>query len=623
MAITDKKISTVYNGRDIASLSDRPNQDGMTATELKARFDQLGKEIIPKLNALIDELFADLYSGSTQDGHTHNLDNLVDGITYKLFTALERAKLSAIAENAEVNQNAFSNVKVGSTTIASSAKTDTFELVAGLNVSIAVDSLTKKITLSATGDLATEAVQSYIEDIGNYFTSLNVEGALQEVGANITDVKSQLAKNAANIVTIIPSGTDDTTTIQSVLDNNDIPRLIDGTYYVSSLILNNNAKIITSGYKTILKQKSGVTDGTRILVIQGSNIVVDEMIYEGNINTDTGEQNHGVYIRNNTNVIQNVLIKGIIAKNIRGDGLYIGGVTDYNPTNITIGDVSAVNCYRNGVSITAGINLKIGNIQSLQCGVLGVDLESDTQGGAINNVEIGNIITSNVGILASGGSYPYVQNVEIGFVECRKTKAGSTPDYPTLDTDNDGITFRNARNIKIKGLDIDGFDRFAVQSIINVDDRYSDNIEIGSLVIANCSLNDVTYNSYVNMAGFNLVKIGYVKSTTQTGKAAFKGTSKTANEQNIIIGSSKHSGGVFAQYCGLYANNLDVVSDTVTVGSLKNLSMILNSKLNGTTIVSYSDNVIFEGCTLTHTVSRESNGINIFRNNVINTVFTT
>ena len=205
MAITDKKISTIYNGRDISSLSDRPNQDGMTATELKARFDQLGKEIIPKINDLIDELFADFYSGSEQTGHTHNIDNLVDGITYKLFTAVERAKLGAIAEGAEVNQNAFSNVKVGSTTIASSVKTDTFELVAGLNVSIAVDTLTKKITLSATGDLATEAVQSYIEDIGNYFTSLNVEGALQEIGAKLSPSSSKATPIDADTILLSDS----------------------------------------------------------------------------------------------------------------------------------------------------------------------------------------------------------------------------------------------------------------------------------------------------------------------------------------------------------------------------------------------------------------------------------
>lgn len=69
MAITDKKISEVYSGRDISSLSDNPNQDGMSASSLKARFDQLGKEIIPKYNDLIDELYAYL---------TVNDDNVLD-----------------------------------------------------------------------------------------------------------------------------------------------------------------------------------------------------------------------------------------------------------------------------------------------------------------------------------------------------------------------------------------------------------------------------------------------------------------------------------------------------------------------------------------------------------------
>lgn len=56
MAITDKKVSEVYTDRDISSLSDKPNNDGLTATQLKAKFDQLNKEVIPQYNDLIDEL---------------------------------------------------------------------------------------------------------------------------------------------------------------------------------------------------------------------------------------------------------------------------------------------------------------------------------------------------------------------------------------------------------------------------------------------------------------------------------------------------------------------------------------------------------------------------------------
>lgn len=77
MAITDKKISIIYPGRDISSLSDRPNEDGMSASDLKARFDQLGKEVIPNFNDLIDLL--DAYITSNNNDITA-LETAVDGL---------------------------------------------------------------------------------------------------------------------------------------------------------------------------------------------------------------------------------------------------------------------------------------------------------------------------------------------------------------------------------------------------------------------------------------------------------------------------------------------------------------------------------------------------------------
>lgn len=56
MALIDKKVSEAYSGRDISSLSNRPNEDGIDGEELKARFDQLGKEVIPNFNDVIDIL---------------------------------------------------------------------------------------------------------------------------------------------------------------------------------------------------------------------------------------------------------------------------------------------------------------------------------------------------------------------------------------------------------------------------------------------------------------------------------------------------------------------------------------------------------------------------------------
>ena len=59
-------------------------------------------------------------------------------------------KLEGIQTGAEVNQNAFSNVVVGSTTIAADDVTDTLTLVAGSNVTLTPDATNDKVTIAAT-----------------------------------------------------------------------------------------------------------------------------------------------------------------------------------------------------------------------------------------------------------------------------------------------------------------------------------------------------------------------------------------------------------------------------------------------------------------------------------------
>lgn len=79
---------------------------------------------------------------------SNTLDDVLDGTTYKRMTAAERTKLSGIATGAEVNQNAFSKVTVGSTTINASSKTDTLEIAAGDGITLSVSG--KKVTVSET-----------------------------------------------------------------------------------------------------------------------------------------------------------------------------------------------------------------------------------------------------------------------------------------------------------------------------------------------------------------------------------------------------------------------------------------------------------------------------------------
>lgn len=72
------------------------------------------------------------------------------GLSTNDYTTTEKNKLSGIASGAEVNQNAFSNITVGSTTIAADSKTDTLTLVAGSNITLTPDATNDKITIAAT-----------------------------------------------------------------------------------------------------------------------------------------------------------------------------------------------------------------------------------------------------------------------------------------------------------------------------------------------------------------------------------------------------------------------------------------------------------------------------------------
>ena len=70
------------------------------------------------------------------------------GLSTNDFTNDLLTKLNGIASGAEVNQDAFGNVKVGATTITAGSKTDTIEFEAGSNVTLTPDASNEKVTIA-------------------------------------------------------------------------------------------------------------------------------------------------------------------------------------------------------------------------------------------------------------------------------------------------------------------------------------------------------------------------------------------------------------------------------------------------------------------------------------------
>ena len=135
----------------------------------------LADNVIYNGDQQLDEIIADILSRvSSLEGGTIKIDaelsststnavqnkviyaalgNKVDkesgkGLSANDFTNTLLSKLNGIANGAEVNQNAFSKVTSGEDTASASSKTDTLNLVAGSNVSIAIQG--KTITISST-----------------------------------------------------------------------------------------------------------------------------------------------------------------------------------------------------------------------------------------------------------------------------------------------------------------------------------------------------------------------------------------------------------------------------------------------------------------------------------------
>ena len=97
----------------------------------------------------------------TKTSDLTNDSNFVSDASYvhtdNNYTTAEKNKLSGIASGAEVNQNAFSNIKVGSTTIAADSKTDTLEISGSGIVTITADATNDKITISASNAVTSVA----------------------------------------------------------------------------------------------------------------------------------------------------------------------------------------------------------------------------------------------------------------------------------------------------------------------------------------------------------------------------------------------------------------------------------------------------------------------------------
>ena len=140
------------------------------------------------------------------------------GLSTNDYTTTEKTKLASIADNAEVNQNAFSSIIVGSTTISADSKTDALTLSAGDNVTISADVDNDKITIS-TIDTTYSTGTSSISGLTKLYTTTgaNTDGTMTQhsITSALGDAIQKVIPKAISI-TLAASGWNLTTKTQTV-----------------------------------------------------------------------------------------------------------------------------------------------------------------------------------------------------------------------------------------------------------------------------------------------------------------------------------------------------------------------------------------------------------------------
>lgn len=157
------------------------------------------------------------------------------GGTDGLMSASDKEKLNGVATGAEVNQNAFSNIKIGESTVTADTKTDTFEIIAGSNITLTPDTTNDKVTITATdttySTLDASTINTGTEEVPKVVTAKAIKTAITTALGGVTGVSFYVPANntlpqtgdagTIYLISNVPSGYDGDNTYDEYIYYND------------------------------------------------------------------------------------------------------------------------------------------------------------------------------------------------------------------------------------------------------------------------------------------------------------------------------------------------------------------------------------------------------------------
>ena len=125
------------------------------------------------------------------------------GLSTNDYTTEEKNKLSGISAGAEVNQNAFSIIRIGNASVEADSKTDTLTFAAGANITITPDADKDEIVIAATDTIYTHPIYT-AKEAGLY--KITVDGTGHVSGATVVSKDDIVALGIPGSTTVYEAG---------------------------------------------------------------------------------------------------------------------------------------------------------------------------------------------------------------------------------------------------------------------------------------------------------------------------------------------------------------------------------------------------------------------------------
>ncbi len=395
----------------------------------------------------------------------------------------------------------------------------------------------------------------------------------------------------------------------------EVMRVPAGTWNIDHLVMDiDGRRMRTDGFATVIHQRTGNTN-RRTIEVCASNVIIEDLKVTGNIATDTGEQQHGIFVSGDHPTsasanIENVHIGNVWGQDLRGDVVYIGAPAGFTTRNVTFGVIRGTNIYRNVVSVVGASYLSgAGVTTDGGCGYATFDVEPNVGGTASTDIIVG-FVRGGVLQIAPPSAATMAQRIRILSVDLNPSyQPNSTPGYAeggssyALEIIN-AVWLRNCMDVYLGHLKVRDHTNFALKYIFNVGEQKGRGIRIGYLDSSGVGAAEVTLNTLLETSNVETLTIDDGDVTLQaTTDCLVLGNSADKNTKCIInrmrINGTVQRFGTDCSYNQIIRND---ANDVFTFRDIDRMTCT-NSTITGGRLLSNVTGFTFIGVTATCSTS--------------------